>query len=95
VFNGGVVRFDFRCGCAGDDEDFDFVPPAADPAPEPVRLGLRGDADEFLEPALCSGGVFGRAGGLSSARNCSLTFHAACSVPDKRENAPLSMEALH
>jgi hypothetical protein len=31
----------------------------------------------------------------SSARNCYLTFHAACSVPDKRENAPLSMEALH
>ena len=30
--------------------------------PEPVRLGLCGDADEFLEPALCGGGVFERAG---------------------------------
>lgn len=49
----------FAVVAPGEDEIFDFVPPATDRAPESVRLGLRGDADEFLEPVLCRGGVFG------------------------------------
>ena len=40
MLDGGVIRFDLGRCCAGDDEDFDLVPPAADRAPEPVRLGL-------------------------------------------------------
>lgn len=40
VFNRGVVLFDLRCGGTGDDEHFDLVPPPADRAVEPARLGL-------------------------------------------------------
>lgn len=45
VFDGGVVGFDFRGGRTGDDKDFDFFPPPADRAPEPVRFRLRGTFD--------------------------------------------------
>lgn len=40
VFDAGVVGFDFSCGGAGDDEDFDLFPPAADGPPQPGCLGL-------------------------------------------------------
>lgn len=50
VLDRRVVGFDFRCCCSGDDEDFDFFPPTADGAAEPVRLGLRGLFDQGLQP---------------------------------------------
>jgi hypothetical protein len=54
VFDGGVARFYFRCGGAGEDEDFDCLPPAADCAPGPRGLGLGGEraGEELLADAL-------------------------------------------
>ncbi|MCU1563851.1 MAG: hypothetical protein JWN05_2230 [Arthrobacter sp.] len=42
VLDGGVVRLDLRGGGAGDDEDLDCLPPAADRAPQPGRFRLAG-----------------------------------------------------
>ena len=75
MFDGGVVRLDFRGGGAGDDEDFDFVAPAAHGAPEPGRLGLGGVFDEFLKLVLRGGGVFEGAGAQQRAE---LLFDVPC-----------------
>jgi hypothetical protein len=37
----GMSRFDFRCGGAANNEDFDFLPPGAHGAPESVRFSIR------------------------------------------------------
>ncbi len=71
----------FLCGGAGDDENFDLLPPAANGPPEPGRLGLVGFLHQPLEFFFGQLGVFQGAG----AQQCShLFFH----VPGSFEGSP-------
>ena len=49
MFDGGVVGLDLACCGAGDDEDFDLVPPSANGPVELARLGPRGGLNTDVE----------------------------------------------
>jgi hypothetical protein len=78
VLDAGVVGLDLVRGSAGDNEDFDLVPPSADSAIELVLLRPPG----MLTSALSSSFVAAASARelvRSSALSCSLTFHTAWS----------------
>jgi hypothetical protein len=62
VLDAGVVGLDLACSCAGDDEDFDLVPPPADRAVELVGLWPSGWFNQDLEFLFRHGGVSQRVG---------------------------------
>lgn len=49
VLNSGVVRFDFACGGAGNDQYLEIVPPPANGSVDPVRFRSCRHLDQFLE----------------------------------------------
>lgn len=61
VFDTGVRGFGLGVGDAGDEQDFDGGPPAAQGVPQPVGLGHVGDVDVVAQAHLLLVGV-GEAG---------------------------------
>lgn len=79
-FDPGVVRLDFSGGGAGDDEDFNRIPPPAHSAVELFVSGRPAASTRSLRLSFAAAASI-RELVRSRMRNCSLTFYTACSLP--------------
>ena len=84
VLDAGVVGLDLARGGAGDDEDFDLVPPPADSAVELVSSVRPAASTRSLSSSFAA---FASARELVRSRSlsCYLTFHTAWSLPYRLE----------